>query len=224
LKIINKDSLAKNLIEHGYLKIPRIIEAFQKIDRGDFVLDEYKSEAYTDVPLPIGYGQTISQPSTVAFMLELLQPKPGDRILDIGFGSGWTTALLAHIVGEKGKVCAIERIPELYEFGKKNAAKYNFIEEGIVEMKCGDGAKEYEKGEPYDNCKAITASGNERFDKILAGASAKELPRAWKGQLKIGGRIVAPVGWSVWLFIKKGENEFEEKEYPGFSFVPLIGD
>jgi len=214
----------QNLIERGYLKTPRIIEAFQKIDRGDFVMDEYKSEAYVDIPLPIGGGQTISQPLTVAFMLELLQPEPGDKVMDIGFGSGWTTALLAYVVGKKGKVCAIERILELCEFGRKNVAKYNFIDKGIVEMKCGDGTKGYEKGGPYDNCKAITASGNERFDKILAGASAKELPRAWKEQLKIGGRIVAPVGWSVWLFIKKNEDEFEEKEYPGFSFVPLVGE
>jgi protein-L-isoaspartate(D-aspartate) O-methyltransferase len=174
------------------------------------VLDEYKSEAYVDIPLSIGGGQTISQPLTVAFMLELLQPKLSDRILDIGFGSGWTTALLAHVVGKKGKVCSVERIPELCGFGKKNVAKYSFVDRGIVEMKCGDGTKGYEKGEPYD--------------KILAGASAKELPRAWKKQLKIGGRIVAPIGWSVRLFIKKGENEFEEKEYPGFSFVPLIGE
>lgn len=202
--------LINNLISSGYLKTPRIIDAFRKIDRADFVPDNLKDEAYVDAPLPIGHGQTISQPLTVAFMFELLQPEPGDKILDIGYGSGWTTALLAEIVGEKGRVYAIERIPELYEFGKRNIEKYNFVERGLVECACADGTKGWSEKAP--------------FDKILASASARELPQAWKEQLKIGGRIVAPIEWSIWLFIKKGEGEFEKFEYPGFSFVPLISD
>ncbi len=210
MKIINRNFLINNLIKEGYLKTPRIIDAFKKIDRADFVLEEYRGEAYVDAPLSIGHSQTISQPLTVAFMLELLQPEPGDRILDIGFGSGWTTALLAEIVGAKGKIFGIERIAELYEFGKKNVSKYNFIKKGVVEMICADGTRGWESNAP--------------FAKILASASAKELPKAWKKQLKIGGRIVAPVEWSVWLFIKEEEDKFEEIEYPGFSFVPLISE
>lgn len=199
------------------MKTPRIIDAFNKIDRADFVLEEYINEAYVDAPLPIGYGQTISQPLTVAFMIELLQPEPGDKILDIGFGSGWTTALLAEIVGARGKIFGIERIAELCEFGKNNANKYDFIKKGVAEMICADGTKGWPR--------IITVRGKEDkapFDKILASASAKELPKPWKKQLKIGGRIVAPVEWSVWLFIKEEEDKFEEIEYPGFSFVPLI--
>jgi protein-L-isoaspartate(D-aspartate) O-methyltransferase len=196
------------LIQNGYLKTPRIIEAFQKIDRVDFVLDKFKPMAYEDAPLPIGYGQTISQPATVAFMLELLEPRAGDKILDIGFGSGWTTALLAQIVGEKGGVYAVERIPELCEFGKANIEKYEFISSGRVECLRGDGTRGWPEKAP--------------FDRILAGASGRKLPEAWKEQLKVGGRIVAPIEWSVWLFIKKSDTEFEEIEHPGFSFVPLI--
>ena len=206
---MNKDFLINNLISSGYLKTPRIIEAFNKIDRADFVPENLKDEAYIDAPLSIGEGQTISQPLTVAFMLELLEPDQGDMILDVGSGSGWTTALLAEIVGEKGKVFAIERVPELCEFGKKNAAKYDFIASGRVEIVCGDGTKGW-------------SDKNIIFDKILAGASGKKLPEAWKKQLKIGCRIVVPLEHSIWLFIKKSEDDFEEVEYPGFVFVPLI--
>ena len=95
------------------------MEAFKAIDRADFVPEKYKSEAYVNAPLPIDFGQTISQPLTVAFMLELLEPKAGEKILDVGCGSGWVSALLAQIVGEQGKIIAIERIPELKEIAEK---------------------------------------------------------------------------------------------------------
>lgn len=167
-----------------------------------------KDLAQLNQALPIGQGQTISQPLTVAFMLELLQPEKGDQILDVGSGSGWTTALLAHLVGEKGKVIAIEIIPELKKFGEKNVKKYNFIEKGIVEMVCADAKKGFKKEAPWD--------------KILASASAKELPEAWKEQLKIGGRIVTPIGSSIYLFLKKSAQKFEKQEHPGFAFVPLV--
>lgn len=207
-------ALIDNLIKSGWLKSPRIIEAFQKIKRVDFMPEDSKDLAELNTALPIGYGQTISQPLVVAFMLEQLSPKRGDKILDVGSGSGWTTALLAHIVSQqgksetKGKVVAIELVPELKEFGERNVAKYNFIEKGIAEFICADGSKGYEKEAPFDN--------------ILASASAQKLPRAWKEQLKVGGRIVTPIRSSIWVFIKKSEDNFEELEFPGFVFVPLI--
>ena len=141
-------------------------------------------------------------------MLELLEPKEGERVLDIGSGSGWTSALLAEIVGPKGKVTAIELILELMEFGKQNIAKYNFTEKGIVECICGDGSKGYKQKAPYD--------------KILVSAAACKIPAILKKQLKVGGRIVMPINNSIWLFVRKSEAEFAEKEYPGFIFVPLI--
>ncbi len=210
------------LIKEGWLKTPRIIEAFQKIKRVDFLParigytegvaggpENMKDLAELNEALPIGLGQTISQPLVVAFMLELLEPKEGEKILDVGSGSGWTTALLAEIVGEKGKVTAIEVIPELMEFGKGNVAKYNFIKKGIAEFICVDGSKGYKKEASYD--------------KILASASVQgEVPIAWKEQLKIGGRIVTPIGNSIWLFAKESVNSFKETEHPGFVFVPLI--
>ena len=235
-KMTNQNlKLVKELIGTGYLKTPKIIEAFLKIKREDFLPEDLKHLADLNEALPIGYGQTISQPLVVAFMLEKLEPKEGEKILDIGSGSGWTTALLAYIVSKegdsksqitnnkqyqnlnvrnskqenlKGKVVALEIVPELKEFGEKNVAKYNFIEKGIVKFICADGTKGYPKEAPYD--------------KILCSASAKTLPEAWKRQLKIGGKIVTPIGTSIWVFEKVKEDEFLSQEFPGFVFVPLI--
>ena len=159
-------ALIDDLIREGRLKTQNIIEAFRKIKRVDFLPQDMKNLAELNEALPIGFGQTISQPLVVAFMLELLEPKKGEKILDIGSGSGWTTALLAEIVGKQGKVIAIDIIPELVEFGKQNVAKYNFIKEGRVEFICVDGSKGYQKEAPYD--------------KILASATASKLPKAWK--------------------------------------------
>src|SRR3989338_629070 len=200
--------LIKELMEEGILKTPSIIDAFEKVDRKDFVLEELKDKAYLNTPLPIGYGQTISQPLTVAFMLELLQPEKGNKILEIGSGSGWQTALLAHVVSVGGKIFAAELIPELMAFGRKNVAKYGFIKNKTVEFHSLNATKGMPEEAP--------------FDRIISAASGMELPAAWKEQLKVGGRIVAPVKDAIHLLVKKSETEFEESIYPGFAFVPLI--
>lgn len=200
--------LVDKLAKEKYLKTPLIIQAFKKINRADFVPENMKEMAGFDAPLPIGFGQTISQPRTVAFMLELLQPALGDKILDIGAGSGWTGALLAQCVGAGGKIFAMEKIEELCRFGKKNILKYNFIGQGIVKMICADGSRGWSTEAP--------------FDKILVSAAAREIPGMLKNQLAINGRLVIPVRNSVWLVIRKSEKEFEEKEFYGFSFVPLV--
>jgi len=208
-------NLIDSLIQEGYLKTPRMIEAFKKIKRIDFLPEDLKDLAELNEALPIGFGQTISQPLVVAFMLELLEPGPGEKILDVGSGSGWTSALLAEIVGSEGrpagrqgKVIAVDIVPELVEFGKKNVGKYNFLEKGMVKFVCADGSRGYEKEAPYD--------------KILASATATKVSDSWKKQLKVGGRIVTPMNSSIWLFVKKSETDFEQEEYPGFVFVPLV--
>ena len=208
-------ALVDSLIEQGWLRTPRIINAFKEIKRVDFLPEGIKDLAKLNEALPIGYGQTISQPLVVSFMLELLQPKSGDKILDIGAGSGWTSALLSEIIGNKGKVVAMEIIPELAEFGRKNVAKYNFIKKGIVDFICADGSK----GFPDFKSRPEFAQG---FDKILCSAEAKKVPQAWENQLKIGGRMVIPIDSSIRLFVKKSSGQFEKKEYPGFVFVPLV--
>ena len=116
--------LTDNLIKEGWLKTPRIIEVFKKIKRVDFLPQNMKDLAEVNEAMSIGHRQTISQPLVVTFILELLQPKEGEKILDVGSGSGWTFSLLAEIVGEKGKVIAIELISELKEFGERNTIKY----------------------------------------------------------------------------------------------------
>ncbi|MBI2056492.1 MAG: endolytic transglycosylase MltG [Candidatus Sungbacteria bacterium] len=206
----SNEELIQKLIQNGSLKNISIIEAFRAINRADFVRPATKREAYENYPLPIGEGQTISQPETVAFMLEILDPKPGMQVLDIGAGSGWQTALLAHIVGERGKITAIERVPALCEFAKKNIEKYGFLANRRVEFFCGDATAHLPAGH-YD---AI----------IAAAATAKKNPDVWRKAVGTGGKIIAPIAGSLWLFTKHGENNWEEKEFAGFAFVPLIQD
>ena len=206
-------NLIDELIQSKYLKSPEIINAFRKIKREDFLLPGDEDQAEVNAPLSIGFSQTISQPLTVAFMLELLQAKPDDKVLDVGSGSGWTCALLAEIVGESGKVYGIERIRELKEFAKKNIKKYNFIDKGIAQIFCSDGYKGLPEFAP--------------FDKIIVAAAAEETPKKLLKQLKVGGRMVLPVGrqyesQDIVVIDKVGEDKFEEKRFPGFVFVPLV--
>lgn len=204
----SKDALIEHLILQGHLRTPKIIQAFRKIDRRDFVIDYLKDDAYLNLPLGIGFGQTISQPLTVAFMFELLQPESGQKILDIGSGSGWTTALLAEIVGEKGKVYGVELIKELCDFGSANANRYGFVNKRTVEFICSDASNGLVAKSP--------------FDRILSSASGKKIPIVWKEQLAIGGRMVLPVENSLWLVVRKSISQFETTEYPGYIFVPLV--
>lgn len=218
--------LTDELIQDGYLKTKEIIASFERTDRADFVPEDQRDYAYANTPLSIGFNQTISQPLSVAFMIELLQPNQGEKILDIGSGSGWQTAILADLVERtvfdeerlvsneeselsRGLVVAVERISELKTMSEENMKPYGFIERGTVTIVLGDGTKGYKKSAPYD--------------KIISSASVEgDVPLQWKRQLKIGGRIVAPVGSSIVVIDKIAKTKYTKKEYFGFSFSPLV--
>ncbi|MDO8655589.1 MAG: protein-L-isoaspartate O-methyltransferase [bacterium] len=199
------NKLADLLTRGSVLKTQVIIEAFSHVDRKDFVPSEFQEYAYGDYPLPIAKKQTISQPATVAFMLELLQPKQGEKILDVGSGSGWTTALLAFCVGKEGKVFGMERVSELVAFGRKNVKKYAFPQATISQAE-----------------KTLGFVKEAPFDKILVSAAAQRFPEELLSQLKEGGILVIPVQNAIWRVKKLPQGKTEIQKFEGFAFVPLI--
>jgi len=208
----NNEELIDELKKLGYLTTPELIRAFLKVDRKFFVPSKESKYAYANEPLPIGHNQTISQPLVAAFMLELLQIQPADKILEIGTGSGWQTTLIATLLKkdenkQSPRLISIEIIEEL---SKTAQEKINtFEQKELIQCEIGDGSRGDLQQAP--------------FDKIIAWAAGKEIPIAWKEQLRIGGRIVAPIKNSIIVLDKKDKKEFETKEYFGFSFVPLVG-
>lgn len=182
-----------------------IDKAFQAVPRQHFLPEEVRAQAWLDAPLPIGFGQTNSQPSTVYRMLEWLDAEPGNKVLDVGAGSGWTSALLGYIVGKKGRVYAVEKIPEILDFGRHNVEKLGvgnvrFFKAGLV------------FGLPQ----------SAPFDRILVSAAAAELPTGLIKQLKIGGRLVVPVKNDILVIDKLSDTETETEKHSGYQFVPLV--
>lgn len=196
--------LINKLIEDWTLKNPLIIDSFYKIRREDFILPWYKNKAYTDSPLPISGSATISQPTTVAFMLELLNPKKQDKVLDIWAWSGWTTALLAKIVWNSWYVEWTEIDENLVNFWNNNIQKYNL-----------------------KNCKISKAEKNtlwipnKKFDKILVSASAEYIPENLTKQLKQWWNMVIPIKEEIQKVYKSEKNTLDIKKYYGFVFIPL---
>ncbi|MBL7055198.1 protein-L-isoaspartate(D-aspartate) O-methyltransferase [Candidatus Woesearchaeota archaeon] len=207
-------SSKKRLIDYWQssriIKDKKVIEAFKAIPREKFIPQEQVKEAYGDYPLSIGKGQTSSQPTTVMLMTEALELKEGDKVLEIGAGSGYQAAIIAKIVGSKGKVITTEIIPELAEFAQKKIKKLKIKNVKIVNY---DGSQGYKKQSPYD--------------KIIVTAACPKVPPPLLEQLKGNGILVAPVGpvflGQSMLRIRKIRNEFEEENLGSFAFVPLKG-
>lgn len=203
--ISNNEQLIAHLKMAGVLKSKAIEEALRANPREEFVQPEDKDIAYADAALPIGFNQTISQPYTVVFMLEQLKTQKGDKVMDIGAGSGWQTALLASIVEDKGQVVAYEIVPEVAEFGLKNLSKFNYQN---VKYLSEDYEKSYQEFAP--------------FQRIIAGAGFIEIPKELIQSLVIGGCLVAPTQSNEIEVIKRqSEDQFEYQVIPGFVFVPI---
>lgn len=194
------------LEQKGVLCSLEIKDALLKIDRKKFIPAEYKEYAYTDEALPIGWGQTISQPSTVVFMLELLKVKEGDKVLDIGAGTGWASCLLGELAGESGHVYAFEINKKIGEKGMKNVEKW---------------------GEKNITYRIIDAGGHwheyAKYDKIHCAAAFGKIPEDLVLQLKIKGILVAPTkDGNMWKITRTGKNKFERENFYGFAFVPFV--
>lgn len=210
---MTKHELISKLKSSGVLKSFSIEQALLEIDRSDFVLPENRGDPYADAALSIGYGQTISQPFTVVFMLELLGVEQGNKILDIGTGSGWQAALLAFMSGENGHVHTVEIIPQLSAYAKENISKYPLITDNLT----------FHEGNARTGLPEVSKEIG-GFDKIIAAAEVREVPGAWKEQLKVGGVLVFPKDSGIYRMIRNSETDFDTLFFPGFAFVPFVED
>jgi protein-L-isoaspartate(D-aspartate) O-methyltransferase len=202
------DAFVQDLIGKGVLYTDAVIAAFEKVRRPDFVHKQMLPDSYADAPLPIGYNQTISQPSTVAIMLEHLRVEPGQRVLEVGCGSGWLTGLLAELVGASGFVYAIDILPEMVDLSEEHLRSYHFEN---VDVRCADGWHGVPEHAPYN--------------RIIVSAAAEEIPVALLEQLVREGRLVMPVGGDTQdlVVVTKGvDGKIQTEHHPGFQFVPLI--
>ena len=208
MKNLELEELIKHMKKTGVLRSKKLEKVLREVDREDFIPVKNKAFAYDDAPVPIGHGQTISQPSTVVMMTEALDVKKGQKILEIGSGSGWQAAILSKLVGDTGQIFTIERIPELVKMARKNLKNYK-----NVKVKKSDGSEGLKKEAP--------------FHRIIVTAAAPQMILKLKEQLKINGKLIIPVGnryVQEMLVIKKiKEDQFEEEKIGTFAFVPLIG-
>jgi protein-L-isoaspartate(D-aspartate) O-methyltransferase len=187
----------------------RVLDAFRRVKRELFVLPGFKKDAYLDEPLPILAGQTISQPTTVVLMLDAFEVKQGQKVLEIGAGSGYNAALLSVLVGRKGKVVTTEIVPELAEFAKNNLKKAKITNVRVIKS---DGSIGYAGEAPYD--------------RIICTAAAQKIPDALVSQLKEGGILLIPVGpMYAQRMIKAGKTrgKLETENLGEYVFVPLTG-
>lgn len=199
----------KNLVDELKKKgitSEKVLDAFLHVERHQFVPDIMKQHAYNDVALPIGYGQTISQPYTVAFMTQTLDPKPGSKILEIGTGSGFQAAILNYM---GARVFSIERNDKLYRQALKTFDQLDLK----IAVRCSDGTIGWDEFSPYEG--------------IIVTAGGPTVPVNLKKQLAVGGKMIIPVGdrkgQSLKIITKNSETEFFETEVPNFAFVPLVG-
>ena len=206
-RLSERHVMVKEQLEKRGIQNPWVLQAMLDIPRHFFLPDEQHLKAYEDRPIPIGQGQTISQPYIVALMVELIEPKDTDRVLEVGLGSGYSASVLRRVVKE---VYAIERDPLLLDEARRRLERLPF---GQIHLKTGDGTLGWSEAAP--------------FDAILVTAGSPRIPETLLSQLKVGGVMVVPVGnreeQKLVRVVKSSETHFQEKELMAVRFVPLIG-
>lgn len=206
---ISRDKMIRHLREHYKIADERVLDAMRAVPRHFFVPSALKFQAYKDNALPIAAKQTISQPFIVARMSELLQLAPESRILEIGAGSGYQTAILALLAG---RIFAIERIPQLAAEAQERLDAFGMQN---VMLRCADGTNGWPEYAPYDG--------------ILVAAGSPDVPEPLLQQLKIGGRLVIPIGQDqktqhLIRVTRSTEKNFRTEDFGACAFVPLIGE
>ncbi len=204
---IERERMVEEQIRARGIKDELVLEAVKKVPRHQFVNESLVGEAYNDYPLPIPGGQTISQPYMVAMMTECLGLKGGERLLEVGTGSGYQAAVLAEIAY---KVYSIERDPHLARMARELLSKLNYKN---VVIKVGDGTLGWREFAPFDG--------------IIVTAGSPVVPKPLQDQLKDGGRLIVPVGSSAFqnlMCVEKRGAKIKNRKICGCTFVPLIGD
>lgn len=196
-----KDELLSILSQKGYSE--RVIKAFEKVKREEFAPEILASYAYEDIPLPIWTGATISQPSTIAFMLDLLDARQGQNILELGSGSGYVLALLSEIIKD-GKISGVEINKKLALNSRKTLSKNS-----IIQVVIRSGSSGLPESAPYDRI-LVSFSCHDRY-----------FPALLVDQLKDPGILVVPIKQSIFQF-KKENGKVSSQEFPGFAFVPMV--
>lgn len=204
-----REQMVVNTIRNRGISDEDVLEAMERVPRHLFVPEEQQNRAYGDYPLPIGFGQTISQPYIVAMMTELLELEEGDKVLEVGTGSGYQAAILAELPGVD--VYTLEIIPELAQRAKEKLETL-----GYTDLHCKQGDGYY--GWP----------GHAPFDAIIVTAAPDHVPQPLRQQLAVGGRMVIPIGprggyQTLWKFVKQPDGEMNAHNMGGVAFVPFTG-
>ena len=202
-----RQAMVKEQLEKRSIRDPRVLQAMRDVPRHSFVPPQFQNKAYEDGPLPIGSGQNISQPFIVASMIELIEPQPAFRVLEVGVGSGYSVAVLsplvAQVYGMEGDSALLAQVEAKFkEMGLSN-----------IQVKLGDGTLGWEDVSP--------------FDAILVTAGSPRIPSSLLAQLKVGGVLVIPVGkreeQNLMRVVKRSKDGYQEKTLYPVRFVPLIG-
>lgn len=207
----DRDRLVDSLVRRGYVRSAEVEKAMRRVPREEFVPPEIKDEAYIDTPLPIGEGQTISAPHMVAIMAEALDLSPGQKVLEVGAGSGYHAAVCAEIVAPEGHIYTIERISSLATFAENNLKRTGYGE--LVTVIFGDGT--------------CGLPGHAPFDRIFVAAGAPDIPSPLTDQLAEGGKLLVPVGGRYYqdlIRVERRGRKLLKENLGGCVFVPLIGE